>query len=248
MPALEESPPPTQSDATLADQTVAPDDSATLPGMQTEMQATDTSTETSAPAADSAATEIPVNTEPAESDFASEPVADDSNPRLGAWRLGSKLSLVALANDRGIGSDSVAPGLEYCKSLAAKLGGSVADLPASGLAGSRPASRQVLDYLFHQGQQIGRDLTDRHGAEAAALFEVALKSNLLLVLYTPRSSAAGAIADAISQAAPRAELPAGLWEPLVNTVIAKADGFQVRKAVKTFHTAVEQHLAERTGQ
>jgi hypothetical protein len=238
--------------------------------MQTEIPAADSSTETStttvtteavdalpttagpndtaSPAADSAATEFPAITEPVESDAASELVADDSNPRLDAWRLGSKLSLAALANDRGIASDSVAQGLDYCHALAANLGTSVADLPEAGLANSRPASRQVLDYLFQQGQRIGRDLADRQRAEEAALFEVALKSNLLLVLYTPRSTAAAAIADAISQAAPRAQLPASLWQPLVNTVIAKADGFQVRKAVKTFHTAVEQHLAERAEQ
>jgi hypothetical protein len=142
----------------------------------------------------------------------------------------------------------VQQGLAYCRSLSDRLETTVADLPEHGLAGGHPASRQVLDYLFQQGQQIGRDLAERQGAEAAALFEVALKSNLLLVLYTPRSTAASAIADAISQAAPRAKLPASVWQPLVNTVIAKADGPQVRKAVKTFHTAVEQYLAERAGQ
>ena len=96
--------------------------------------------------------------------------------------------------------------------------------------------------MFLQGQQIGRELAKQHGADHAALVEVALKSNLLRVLYSPGSAATEAISAAIAQAAPRAELPATMWQPLLDLLAAKADPGEVRKAVQSFHTEVERHL------
>jgi hypothetical protein len=113
------------------------------------------------------------------------------------------------------------------------------------LAGENQAtSRQVLEYFLRQGRQIGSDLAKLHGPDHAALFEVALKSNLLHVLYVPGSPSADAISTAIAQAAPRAELPADLWQPLLEMVAAKADPAEVRKAVWSFHAEVERYLAE----
>jgi hypothetical protein len=101
----------------------------------------------------------------------------------------------------------------------------------------------VLNYLFVQGQQIGRDVAARHGADHASLIEVAVKSNLLRVLYSPGAATTAAISGAIAQAAPRAELPASLWQPLLDLLAAKADPAEVRQAVQSFHAEVERHLS-----
>jgi hypothetical protein len=166
-----------------------------------------------------------------------------SKTRLDAWLLGSHLSLAALANDRGLAPENVQKWLDSAKLRAAALGAVVGDLPESGGAGSaQNTSREVLSFLFLQGQQIGRELAKQHGADHAALVEVALKSNLLRVLYSPDSAATAAISAAIAQAAPRAELPAPLWQPLLDLLAAKADPGEVRKAVQNFHTEVERYL------
>jgi hypothetical protein len=73
--------------------------------------------------------------------------------------------------------------------------------------------------------------------------EVAIKSNLLRVLYSPGSAPTEAISGALAQAAPRAGLPAELWQPLVDLLAAKADAAEVRKAVQSFHAEVERQLA-----
>jgi hypothetical protein len=165
--------------------------------------------------------------------------------RLDAWQLGSRLSLAALANDRGVAAENVASWMAYCKTLAAALGTAVGDLPQRGLAGrNQAASRQVLEYFLTEGRQIGGDLGKRHGPDHAALLEVAIKSNLLRVLYAPESPSAEAISAAIAQAAPRAQLPADLWQPLLDLLAAQADAAEVRTAVRSFHAAVERHLAE----
>jgi hypothetical protein len=162
--------------------------------------------------------------------------------RLDAWLLGSHLSLAALANDRGLAPENVQKWLESAKAHAAALGVVLADLPEKSVTGNQTTSRQVLSYLFVQGQQIGRELAKQHGADHAALVEVALKSNLLRVLYSPGSGTTEAISGAIAQAAPRADLPATLWQPLLDLLAAKADPAEVRKAVQSFHAEVERHL------
>jgi hypothetical protein len=143
-----------------------------------------------------------------------------------------------------VAPENVQNWLASAKSHAAALGLAVGELPPTGAAGnSQSASRQALTYLFVQGQQIGRELATRYAADHAALVEVAVKSNLLLVLYAPGSPATDAIAGSIAQAAPRAGLPPSLWQPLLDLLTAKADPAEVRKAVQRFHADVEGHLS-----
>ena len=101
--------------------------------------------------------------------------------------------------------------------MAKLLGMTVGDLPEPAAAEpGAAASRQVINYLLLNGQQLGRELGKQHGPEQSALFEIALKSNILLLMYTPRSTAGRSISTAITQvAAPQAKLPAEYWQPLV---------------------------------
>ena len=103
-------------------------------------------------------------------------------------------------------------------------------------------SQRVLDYLGIQYDRIARDLGQHHGPEHSALFEVALKSNYLLLLYSPGSSATDSISAAISRAAPQARLPAELWKPLVDRLGKQSSLNDVRAAVRKMHNDVEQYL------
>jgi hypothetical protein len=161
------------------------------------------------------------------------------------WILGSRLSLAALAHDRGMAANSVPTWLDEAHSACKVLGTSVPELPEPAAAGdTAPASRQVIDYLLAQGQRIGRDLSQRYGPEQASLFEVALKSNILLLLYSPGSNAANSISAAISRAAPKAGLPAELWQPVVDRVNKQSSVDDVRTAVRQMHNDVDQYLAK----
>jgi hypothetical protein len=165
------------------------------------------------------------------------------NTRLAAWRLGSRLSLAALANDRGV-TTNVTTWLEEARSAAKSLDTSVTDLPApANAAESSAASPQVLNYLSVEGRRIGRDLSAAYGANHAALFEVALKSNLLILLYSPRSTTVEAISAAIRRAAPQAGLPTELWQPLVDLLGKDSSINDVRTAERKLHSDVEQYLA-----
>jgi hypothetical protein len=151
-----------------------------------------------------------------------------------------------LANDRGVAAEIVPKYFDNSKRLAASLGSAVDDLPARGLAGEgQLASRPVLNYLFVQTQRLGRDLAQQFGADHTALCEVAVKSNVLRVLYSPGSQSTEPLAAAIGQAAQRAQLPANLWQPVLDLAAAQRDGAEVRRAVQTMHTEVERYLAGR---
>ena len=69
-----------------------------------------------------------------------------------------------------------------------------------------PAADSGMDYLFTEGREIGGELS-KLGDDHAALFEVAVKSNILLVIYKPEAPTTQAIGVAIEKAGERAKLP-----------------------------------------
>jgi hypothetical protein len=103
----------------------------------------------------------------------------------------------------------------------------------------------VINYLVVNGQRIGRELSKQHGPEQSAVFEVALKSNILLLLYTPGASAGNSIAAAITRAAPQAKLSDEHWKPLIDALEKQAPQADVRTAVKKMHVDIDRYLAER---
>lgn len=159
------------------------------------------------------------------------------------------MSLAALAHDRGVAKDKVPAWFAQAQSAAKQLGVTVAELPTPAPpSDTNPASKQVMNYLLVDGQRIGRELTQRSGVETAALFEVAIKSNVLLLLYAPGSAEGATIADAVSDAAPRAKLPGDLWKPLVDALDRQLPASDVRLAVQKMHTDVGEYLKGAAGQ
>jgi hypothetical protein len=170
--------------------------------------------------------------------------APPANTRRAAWLLGSRLSLAALAHDRGVAADEVPTWFQEARSAAESIQTSLTELPERPASSdSEPVSREVLGYLLEQGRQVSPGLAKQFGPDHAALFEVAMKSNLLLVLYKPDSSAVEHISAAIANAAPRAGLPPELWRPLLDTLANGAPAVEVRTAVRRLHADVDQHLA-----
>lgn len=166
-------------------------------------------------------------------------------PTRAAWLLGSRMSLAALAHDRGIAAQNVPVWFADAKSASTFLGTSIDELPEPAAADdTSPASRQAINYLLVNGQRIGRELAKQQGTEQSAIFEIALKSNLLLLLYTPGTSAGDSIATAISKAAPQAKLPDELWQPLVDALNKRMSQTDVRSAVRKMHGDIERYLAQ----
>lgn len=174
---------------------------------------------------------------------ATPPETTRPSTRRLAWLLGSKWSLSVLAQDRGAPHDEIEKWFKQSQALARALGLTLPDLPAPDRYGSGQAGdHTALDYLFDEGQQVGRELADRYGPEHAALLELAVKSNILLVLYEPGASVTDAISAAIARAGSQAGLPDRLYEPLLKALADRASRLDVSQAVFHVHDAVDQYL------
>ena len=124
------------------------------------------------------------------------------NTKRAAWLLGNRLSLAALANDRGIAAKSVPEWFAEAQQAAKILKTTVPELPSPAASGdTEPASKQVMNYLLVNGQRIGHELTKQYGSAEASLFEVALKSNLLLLIYRPGTLTVDSVSAAIQESA-----------------------------------------------
>jgi hypothetical protein len=152
--------------------------------------------------------------------------------------------LAALATDRQLAAKNVPIWLSDAQAAAKSLDISMPNLPPPAPADeSGGASKQVMDFLLVIGQRFGHDLTKRFGPVESSLFEVALKSNLLLVMYRPGTPTVDSVSAALQEAAVRAKLPERLWQPLIQAINTQAPPKEVQAAVKKLHADVEQFLA-----
>ena len=86
--------------------------------------------------------------------------------------------------------------------------------------------------------------SDRYGLAAGALAKLAIRSNLLLLTYSPRRDDADAQAADFTAAAQASELPPDAWEPLAKLLNDRGEYVAVRTAVFDLHRRVEKLLAD----
>ena len=102
-----------------------------------------------------------------------------------AWRLGDRLSLAAFLLARGGQDDAVERLLSSIKPIAEAMGIKIATFPPRA-ATSVDTYGEVIVYLVEgAGAETGRALAANFGKDAGLLYDVAIKSNLLLLLYEP---------------------------------------------------------------
>lgn len=246
-PPAEEKPPTTES-ATLNDEPPAEETPATNPDVDVDsLFGNDLSTpaesqpkappetiaEQAAPetTADPAPAAPPVSTEPAESI-----TVDPTNTRHLAWLFGAKFSLSLLASEKNSTTDQQVVWQTETAKLAGALG-----LAAPTATGSGPPAERVPQ-LLAESQKVGAELATKHGVEAAALVELAVKSNLLLGLEENRRTFAPVIAKSLRSAAGRTSVPADVWESPLTEIAAAKDNAGIEQAVYELHKRMEASL------
>lgn len=162
-----------------------------------------------------------------------------------AWLLGGKLGLAALANDRGIAPEDVPKWFGEAQELASELRVTLEPLPEQPATPvTSGASEAVLRYILTQEKLIGTELHNTLGAETAALFQLALRTDLLMVLNNPGSKGVDTVLKSIAVLGPRTGLPAELWQPLLDQLANGDDPAAVRAAVRQMHNDVSRYLAK----
>jgi hypothetical protein len=157
-----------------------------------------------------------------------------------AWRLGDRLSLAAFFFARGGQDDAVERLLSSIKPIAEAMGITIAPFPTRA-ATSVDTYGEVIVYLVEgAGAETGRALAAKFGKDAGLLYDAAIKSNLLLLLYEPGDDhgLGGVIRSRMSEAG----LPEQLWIGVVKAIDAKASQSELKDAVLKMHEAVASYL------
>lgn len=182
-------------------------------------------------------------------DPAEQPVAIDSAQRAvrtEAWALGHKLSLAAIGYSEGAPQSSVMSLMGDARILASALGVAVPPPLPRKYGDSIRNSVEALHYLLDTaGKPIGRELAAKHGHDTSLLFETAVKTNLLLILYSDDGAGKEAltITEVLERNATATNIPAELWNPVVRKVHAGASYDEVKLTIVKMHKDVLAYLA-----
>jgi hypothetical protein len=162
-----------------------------------------------------------------------------------AWDLGDTLSLAAVGHGEDTGPATVNSLFLKARANAEKLNVTLPDLPAK--TGDKIKNKATaLQYMLNTaGKPIGETLTAKYGTEHAVLFELSLKSNVLLMMYGPGESTTQAIANVIRTRSERLGLPPKTTVNLLRLIEAGADYSEVKPALFQMHRDVANYLRAR---
>jgi tetratricopeptide (TPR) repeat protein len=145
-----------------------------------------------------------------------------------AWILGSRLSLAGALRSQGGDAALIDRQFAAASNAAASFGMKLPALPV-GTGDRVNDSAAILSYLINStGNPIGANLAKSYDAEHAAIFEIALKSHMLLILYGPGESSTNAIANVIRSRTVNIEFLSGMTAKLLQLIDQKATFEQIR--------------------
>jgi hypothetical protein len=152
-----------------------------------------------------------------------------------AWQLSSRLSYLLLAPDvdAAAATRELAPAAQVLEVQLPKLGTT---------AGMGETDR--LRNLLAVGRELGSTLGDRHGADHAALVEVAFKSNLLMAAAATRPQLKHSISSSVGAAAVRAGIPEMVWQPWQDRVAESSSPDDIAAAVVDLHSRLGTYLEQ----
>jgi hypothetical protein len=179
---------------------------------------------------------IPMEAEPEEIE-----VLRPSRTALSTWRMSSRWSLAAAIYAKGQPEDRYRDLLEQATYAAELVNVEMPVFPASE-SGDQQAT--MIRYLLDTASmEIADKLGPEFPPEYASLAELAIKTHVLLLVYTPKSEQLEPLVIAIRQAAENSGLPRELWGGLAGMLERRESFADVKQQVLTLHTAVGDYLA-----
>ena len=161
--------------------------------------------------------------------------------RLQAWVAASQWGLAVAMTGKNFDAASVEPVAKQAAAAAAELGLELPALPA-GEPGAPLSAAAITALADDAGPALAELVGQRLGPAERAAANLAIRTRLWLLTYSPRRDDLRAVAAAARADAERSGLPAELWSPLVQLVEEGAAFVEVRTAVFELHRAVEAHL------
>jgi len=160
------------------------------------------------------------------------------------WLLGDNLSLGALIYARGGNQKDVDGYMNQARAIARNINLNIPDLPAKGSDDAATMSAIVHYLIAGDGWHVGEQLAAAYGQTAGTMFEVSVKSNILVLFYEPGDdSGIGAVIKSRLDGV----LPPSYWQPLLDDIAAKKDSAVIEKAVVDMHKAIADYLVKQAG-
>jgi hypothetical protein len=162
--------------------------------------------------------------------------------KAAAWRLGDQLSLAGLLYAQGNQDAKVEELLASIKPVAEAMELEIKPFPPRS-ADSSQTYADVIHYLIQgDGADLGREIAEKFGNAAGTLFEVSVKSNLLILLYQPGEDQG--IGGVIQSRMSEIGMPENLWIGVVTAINNKASEGDVKEAVFKMHDDVATYLGQ----
>ena len=160
--------------------------------------------------------------------------------KAAAWKIGDQLSLAGLLYAQGGEDTNVKELIDSIKPFTDAMKIEIKPFPPRA-ATPVETYAAVIEYLIKgAGADIGRKIAEQFGKNAGLLFEISVKSNLLILLYEPGDDQG--IGGVIQSRANEVGLPNNLWLDVVNAVNSKAPKEEVKNAVFKMHDDVAAYL------
>jgi hypothetical protein len=165
---------------------------------------------------------------------------EKSVTKAASWLLGSKLSLGLLLKSRG-GEELGNKMLTQAETFAQMLGLQITPFAPTGKTDSEILAETTHYLIKGDGAQLGAALSSKFDESHGILFEIAIKSNLAILLYIPGDDFG--LAGIIQDRCTRINLPEELWTPVVNAMQQKQDQDTVKSLIFKMHDDVARYLA-----
>jgi hypothetical protein len=160
--------------------------------------------------------------------------------KAAAWRLGDQISLAGLLYAQGNQDDKVEQLLTSIKPLAEAMEIEIKSFPPRAAAETETYA-DMLHYLIKgDGAETGQQIAQKFGLPAGILYEVSIKSNLLLLLYEPGDDQG--IGGVIQSRMSEVGLPENLWVGVVDAINSKAPQGELKSAVFKMHDDMAAYL------
>lgn len=163
--------------------------------------------------------------------------------RAATWRFSRSLSMLAILRAEKAPKKILDSMQRDVDKLGKALRLKVPEMPK--LTGDRIKDlAHALGYLLRTaGPSIGRKLRS-YGTEHPAIFELAVKSSILAVLYIgkPNDKIVAAAREAVKVSGKRTGIPSRLWNPMVSASEKTMAQKEFKRRVFSAQSAIQRHL------
>ena len=164
---------------------------------------------------------------------------------LATWRMASKWSYAAARLAKGQGPDRYGEDLERAHYAATLVKIELPDLPGDVPVEDR--EKAIIAFLTETaGPKMSRQLLNRYDAQHAALADLAIRTHVLLLTYTPKSPRLAEFLPALRRVAEDSNLPQSVCDQLITLLEERAEFKKVKAAIYQLHRQASVELGKAT--